>query len=55
MKVFNSVRYIVAFVVLASYPPAILLWVAIHPCAQFWRKLGPFWTYALLGIPVGVE
>ena len=52
MKVFNSVRYIVAFVVLASYPPAILLWVAIHPCAQFWRKLGPGWTYALLGIPV---
>jgi protein-S-isoprenylcysteine O-methyltransferase Ste14 len=45
-------RYIMAFVVLASYPPAILLWVAIHPFASFWRKLGPGRTYALLGIPV---
>ena len=52
MKVFNLVRYAVAFLVLASYPPAILLWVAIHPFSSFWRKLGPGWTYALLGIPV---
>jgi hypothetical protein len=26
--------------------------LAIHPCAAFWRKLGPVLTYALLGIPV---
>ncbi|MCU0236972.1 MAG: isoprenylcysteine carboxylmethyltransferase family protein [Acidobacteria bacterium] len=52
MKTFNLVRHIMAFVVLACYPPAILLWVAIHPFAQFWRKMGPGWTYALLAIPV---
>jgi protein-S-isoprenylcysteine O-methyltransferase Ste14 len=47
-----KLRNIFAVLVLASYPPAILLWVAIHPFASFWRKLGPVWTYVLLGIPV---
>ena len=48
----EKLRYIFAFLVLASYPPAILLWVAIHPFASFWRKLGPIWTYVILGFPV---
>jgi protein-S-isoprenylcysteine O-methyltransferase Ste14 len=48
----NKLRYIVAFIVLASHPPAVLLWVAIHPFASFWRKRGPFWTYFALGIPM---
>jgi len=48
----NKLRYIFAFLVLASYPPAILLWVAIHPFTSFWRRFGPVWTYVLLGIPV---
>lgn len=52
MKTFNLARTIMAFVVVATYPPAILLWVAIHPFAKFWRKMGPGWTYTLLGVPV---
>jgi protein-S-isoprenylcysteine O-methyltransferase Ste14 len=50
-KVMNKLRYFVAFLVLASYPPAIMLWVVIHPFASFWRRLGPVWTYVVLGVP----
>ncbi len=45
----NSVRYVLAVVVLISLPPGILLWFVIHPMAGFWRKLGAGWTYAILG------
>jgi len=36
---------------LISWPPGVLLWVAIHPFARQWRRLGPVWTYAILGVP----
>jgi protein-S-isoprenylcysteine O-methyltransferase Ste14 len=52
MKILDAARRVVAFLVVAGHPPGILLWVAIHPCAAFWRRLGPAWTYAILGIPV---
>jgi|WetSurMetagenome_2_1015567.scaffolds.fasta_scaffold172390_2 protein-S-isoprenylcysteine O-methyltransferase Ste14 len=52
MKVWNWIRFILAILVIASFPPALLLWVAIHPFASFWRRLGPVWTYVLLGLPV---
>jgi protein-S-isoprenylcysteine O-methyltransferase Ste14 len=52
MRNLGLARTVVAFLVTASFPPAILLWVAIHPLARFWRKLGPAWTYGLLAIPV---
>ena len=48
----NTFRYIVALVVLISLPPGLLLWLCIHPFAGFWRKLGPVWTYTLLGVPM---
>jgi len=47
----NSARYYLALIILVSLPPALLLWIAIHPLARFWRRLGPFWTYSLLAIP----
>jgi len=52
MRFWNSARYVVAIILLVSVPPSVLLWVAIHPFAAFWRRLGPVWTYAILGIPV---
>ena len=51
MNALDTARYFVAFLVLASYPLSLLLWLAIHPLAAFWRKLGPVWTYSLLGVP----
>lgn len=48
----NSARYVIGVLVIATFPPSLLLWVAIHPFTRFWRKLGPVWTYVLLGLPV---
>ena len=47
----NTARYIFALVVVLAYPPGLLLWLAIHPFAGFWRRLGPVWTYSILGVP----
>lgn len=46
-------RSVFALLVIITYPPGVLLWLAIHPFSSFWRKLGPVWTYSLLGVPVG--
>ncbi len=51
MSFWNSARYVLAILVVASIPPSVLLWVAIHPFAVFWRRVGPVWTYVILGIP----
>jgi len=48
----NTARYIFALLLVLAHPPGILLWVAIHPFAGFWRRLGPVWTYMILGVPV---
>ena len=47
----DAVRFWVALIVVMSYPVGLLLWVAIHPFAVFWRRLGVFWTYVILSIP----
>jgi len=52
MNFWDSARYVLAILVAVSVPPSVLLWVAIHPFAAFWRRMGPVWTYILLGIPV---
>jgi protein-S-isoprenylcysteine O-methyltransferase Ste14 len=52
MTFWNTVRYILAILVIASFPPSLLLWLAIHPFAAFWRRVGPVWTYVILGLPV---
>jgi protein-S-isoprenylcysteine O-methyltransferase Ste14 len=50
----DEIRYAVALLVLLTYPPALLLWVAIHPWARHWRRLGMAATYAILGLPMSV-
>lgn len=35
---------VVALLLLLSMPSAVLLWLAIHPAARFWRRLGFGWT-----------
>ncbi len=44
----DTARYVFALLLVMSLPPAILLWVVIHPYARFWRTLGPTWTYVAL-------
>lgn len=52
MKFWDSARHIIAILVVASFPPSLLLWLAIHPFAAFWRRLGAVRTYVLLGLPI---
>ena len=44
----HTARYVLALMLLASLPPAILLWYVIHPFVRFWRRLGAVWTYVVL-------
>lgn len=48
----DKARYAVALMVLLTYPPALLLWLGIHPWARHWRRLGMTATYAILGLPM---
>ena len=52
MNFWDSARYVLAILVIASFPPSLLLWLAIHPFAAFWRQVGAVWTYVILGFPV---
>jgi protein-S-isoprenylcysteine O-methyltransferase Ste14 len=47
----DTARRLVAFLLLVALPPSLLLWIAIHPVARFWRRLGAGWTYGLLSFP----
>jgi protein-S-isoprenylcysteine O-methyltransferase Ste14 len=48
----DSIRYLLALITLLGLVPGLLLWFFIHPFVGFWRRLGPFWTYAVLSVPV---
>lgn len=47
----DTIRYWIGLMVVMCYPVGLLLWLAIHPFAVFWRKLGSVWTYLILSIP----
>jgi len=47
----DTIRYVVGVIFLLSLPPGFFLWFAIHPFARHWRKIGAFWTYAVLTPP----
>lgn len=44
----NTARDVIGVGLLMGLPPAILLWIAIHPFVRFWRRVGAGWTYAAL-------
>ncbi|MHC4943291.1 MAG: methyltransferase family protein [Planctomycetota bacterium] len=48
----DTARYFISLLALACFPPALMLWFAIHPYAAFWRRMGPAWTYTILAFPV---
>jgi len=50
----DTVRYVLAIVLLVGMPVSIGLWYAIHPMARFWRRIGPAWTYTVLAVPSGL-
>jgi hypothetical protein len=48
----NTARHALAILVLLTYPPAVLLWLAIHPWARQWRRIGTVATYLALSVPM---
>src|SRR5512143_2121055 len=45
----NAVRYCLALWLVISLPAMLLFWLLIHPFISTWRRLGPAWTYCLIG------
>ncbi len=43
----DSVRYYLALILVAMYPPAFLFWFVVHPFIGFWRRAGATVTYAV--------
>lgn len=48
----DTARYVVALLVVLTFPYGVVLWVFIHPFARFWRRLGVAATYAILSAPI---
>ena len=45
----SSIRYFLALLLVISLPAMLLFWLLIHPFIPTWRRLGPVWTYSLVG------
>jgi protein-S-isoprenylcysteine O-methyltransferase Ste14 len=45
----NAVRYYVALIMVVMLGPVLFYWLLIHPFVRFWRRLGPGWTYGVVG------
>ena len=45
----NSIRYFLALLLVISLPAMLLFWLLIHPFIHAWRRLGPAWTYSIVG------
>ncbi len=50
----DTARTVVALLLFVALPPGLLLWIAIHPFARHWRRLGAAATYAILAVPCGL-
>jgi protein-S-isoprenylcysteine O-methyltransferase Ste14 len=40
----TSLRHLIALLILLVTPPALLIWLLIHPFARFWRRLGVMYS-----------
>jgi len=46
----DKTRYILAVLLVATIPPAVIWWYLVHPFVAFWRRLGPRWTLWIVGV-----
>jgi protein-S-isoprenylcysteine O-methyltransferase Ste14 len=46
----TAAGYVLAGLMLATFPAAVLFWVLIHPLARFWRRRGPAVAYTAVAI-----
>jgi protein-S-isoprenylcysteine O-methyltransferase Ste14 len=50
----NSVRYVLALILVVSGAPTLFFWLLIHSFVRFWRTVGPGWTYAVVWAIMGL-
>lgn len=48
MEILRSILDVLAALMFATLPAALLYWFMIHPFAAFWRRLGPWPTYLIV-------
>ena len=46
----DRIRYVLAVLIVATIPPAVIWWYVVHPFVDFWRRLGPRITNSIVGI-----
>ena len=46
----DTARYVIALIVVVSFPASVLAWLVLHPFIGFWRRLGPVWTMIIVGL-----
>ena len=46
----DTARYVVGTLVVTCMPPAMLWWFLIHPFVDFWRRVGPRATLAVMAV-----
>jgi protein-S-isoprenylcysteine O-methyltransferase Ste14 len=44
----ESIRHVLAIVLVVGVPPAVTFWLLVHPLASFWRRVGAGLAYTLL-------
>jgi len=50
----ESIRYYLALFIVVTWPPGLVFWFVVHPFVGFWRRLGPWITYAILFLLMAV-
>ncbi len=55
----DSLRYLIAVILIVAIPAAIVYWLLIHPFVRFWRRIGIGPSYAVIcpviaGVMVGM-
>lgn len=46
----DTVRYVIALLIVITLPFSFLFWLLIHPFAGYWRRLGPAITYTVVTV-----
>lgn len=44
----DLLRYLIALMLIAAVPAAIVFWLLVHPFTRFWRRVGKTRAYAVL-------
>ena len=46
----DTIRFVLAVLIWATFPPAIVFWYLVHPFVGYWRRVGgPLQTYLVVG------